>query len=152
MISRRAFMALAASVPATGLLSGAAHAGSPEIYAPGGIAINGYDPVAYFTDGMPVKGVDEFTYEWKGATWRFSSADNRDAFAADPVAYAPRYGGYCAYAVSKGGTASTEPDAWRVHEGRLYLNYSLRVRSIWENDIPGNIAKADVNWPGVLDK
>jgi len=145
-------MALAASAPATVLLSGAARAALPEIFAPDGIAINGYDPVAYFSDAMPVKGVEEFEFEWNGAVWRFSSAENRDVFAADPVAYAPRYGGYCAYAVSRGYTAPTEPAAWTVHEGQLYLNFSLRVRDIWENDIPGYIGKADANWPRVLDE
>ncbi|NNF24928.1 MAG: YHS domain protein, partial [Rhodobacteraceae bacterium] len=73
-------------------------------------------------------------------------------FDADPAAFAPQYGGYCAYAVSKGATATTDPDAWTVHDGRLYLNFSTTVRSIWQEDIPGNIARADANWPGVLDR
>ncbi len=78
------------------------------------------------------------------------SAENKAAYDADPERFSPRYGGYCAYAVSKGATAPTDPDAWTVHEDRLYLNFSVDVRGIWQQDIPGNIARADANWPGVL--
>lgn len=116
----------------------------------GSVAINGYDPVAYF-EGGPVEGSADFTHEWNGATWRFASAENRDKFAADPEAFAPQYGGYCAWAVSQGYTASTDPEAWSVVDGKLYLNYSKSVRSTWEGDIPGNIAKGDANWPSVLN-
>ena len=85
-----------------------------------------------------------------GATWSFASAENRATFAADPEKFAPRYGGYCAWAVSQGYTASIDPDAWRIVDGALYLNYSLAVREEWERDIPGHIASADVNWPRLL--
>ena len=115
-----------------------------------GLAVSGYDPVAYFTAGKPVEGSSDFETEWNGATWRFSSAENLAAFEADPKVYAPQYGGYCAWAVSQGYTASTVPEAWRIVDGKLYLNYSLSVQSRWEGDIPGNIANADANWPGVL--
>ncbi|MEM8961644.1 MAG: YHS domain-containing (seleno)protein [Acidobacteriota bacterium] len=117
----------------------------------GGVAIKGYDPVAYFTDSQAVKGDKQHTFSWQGANWHFASAENRDTFAADPEAYAPQYGGYCAYAVSKGNVAGIDPEAWTVHEGKLYLNYSIGVMNKWREDIPGNIAKADANWPGVLD-
>ena len=116
----------------------------------GGTAINGYDPVAYF-DGGPVEGSSDFTHDWNGATWRFASAENRDRFAADPEAFAPQYGGYCAWAVAQGYTASTDPEAWSVVDGKLYLNYSKSVQAQWEGDIPGNIAKGDANWPSVLE-
>ncbi len=151
MIPRRAFLAIAAVSASAGLLAVAVRAEEPQVYATDGVAINGYDPVAYFTEGAPVKGSEQITHEWNGATWQFASAENRDAFAADPDAHAPQYGGYCAYAVSRGYIATTDPDAWTVHDGRLYLNYSLRVRRQWERDIPGNIEKGDANWPGVLD-
>ena len=82
-----------------------------------------------------------------GAAWRFANAANRDAFAADPEAYAPQFGGYCAWAVSEGYTASTVPEAWRIVDGKLYLNYSRRIQSRWERDIPGNIARGTANWP-----
>lgn len=115
------------------------------------LAVSGYDPVAYFREGKPVEGSSNHQFEWNGATWRFASAENLAAFEADPEAFAPRYGGYCAWAVSQGYTASTDPTAWRIVDGRLYLNYSHAVQRRWAQDIPGNIAKADGNWPAVLD-
>jgi YHS domain-containing protein len=118
-------------------------------YTSGGVAIEGTDPVAYFTEGRPVEGSAEFSHQHAGVTWHFASAANRDAFAADPDRYAPQYGGYCAWAVSQGYTASTVPEAWRIEDGKLYLNYSKGVQSRWERDIPGHIAKADANWPGL---
>ncbi|MGD1924778.1 MAG: YHS domain-containing (seleno)protein [Paracoccaceae bacterium] len=116
-----------------------------------GTAIDGTDPVAYFTEGRPVEGSSDFTHEWNGAVWRFSSAENRDLFIADPAKYAPQYGGYCAWAVSQGYTASTDPDAWKIVDGKLYLNYNKDVQSTWEEDIPGHIASGDANWPKVLE-
>ena len=86
-----------------------------------------------------------------GATFKFASAENRDIFRANPSNYAPQYGGYCAYAVSKGSTASTEPDAWNIVGDKLYLNYSLGIEKRWRKDIPGHIKAADENWPGVLN-
>ena len=115
-----------------------------------GGAIRGYDPVAYHTDGKPVAGKRAHRVEWKGATWSFASAGNKALFEGDPEKYAPRYGGYCAWAVSQGYTASIDPDAWSIVDGKLYLNYSLGVRDQWSQDIPGNIAKGDVNWPKLL--
>lgn len=115
-----------------------------------GGAIRGYDPVAYHTDGKPVAGKRAHRVEWKGATWSFASAENKALFEGDPEKYAPRYGGYCAWAVSQGYTASIDPDAWSIVDGKLYLNYSLGVRDQWSQDIPGNIAKGDVNWPKLL--
>ena len=115
-----------------------------------GLAIRGTDPVAYFTEGGPVAGSSEFTYTWGNATWQFASAENRDLFAANPEQYAPQYGGFCAWAVSQGYTASIDPDAWRIVDGKLYLNFSRGVQRRWERDIPGNINQADANWPGVL--
>lgn len=117
-----------------------------------GVAIKGYDPVAYFTDMKPVQGSAEFEHLWNGAKWRFASAEHRDLFRADPEGYAPRYGGYCAYAVSQGRTADIDPEAWTVFEGRLYLNLSMEVRGLWEKDIREYIRKADENWPRILGK
>lgn len=114
-------------------------------------AIRGYDPVAYFSEGKPVQGLPEFSHEWNGAQWLFASADNLQRFKQDPERYAPQYGGYCAYAVANGSTATTEPEAWTIVDDRLYLNYSLGVRKTWVKDVPGNIKKADNNWPGVLN-
>jgi YHS domain-containing protein len=117
-----------------------------------GAAIRGYDPVAYFTEGKPVEGSRKFSHEWKGATWRFATAANRDAFAAAPEKYAPQFGGYCAYGVANGYTVSTVPEAWTIVEGKLYLNYSLGVRADWLKDVPGYIGKANANWPRALER
>ncbi len=111
------------------------------------VALHGYDPVAYFTDGRPVPGDLRYTHFWNGANWVFSSEANRVRFAADPGAFAPRYDGYCAYAASLGYIAPGDPQAWRIVDGGLYLNFSARARELWELDIPGNIAKAEQNWP-----
>ena len=115
-----------------------------------GIAINGYDPVAYFIEGRPVEGSDKYSTSWNGATWHFSSAANKIKFAAMPEKFAPQYGGYCAFAVSYGSTATTVPEAWSVVDGKLYLNNSLGVRSRWNTDQSGYISKANQNWPKVL--
>ena len=124
-----------------------AQASPVPVFAENGVAIRGADPVAYFTVGQPVQGSEQFTHTWQGATWQFSSAENRDLFIANPQQYAPQYGGFCAYAVAQGYTAPIEPEAWSIVNGKLYLNFNLSVRQRWEGDIPGYIAKADQNWP-----
>jgi len=116
----------------------------------GNVAIEGYDPVAYFTDGKPVEGSKKFVQEWKGAVWRFASAEHRDLFAADPEKYAPQYGGYCAWAVSQGYTAGIDPDAWTIRDGKLYLNYSLEIQQKWLADVEKRIEEGDRNWPKLL--
>jgi YHS domain-containing protein len=115
----------------------------------GSKAIKGYDPVAYFTEGKPVKGAKQFTYKWKDATWYFSTAENLAAFMDDPEKYAPQYGGYCAWAAAQGYTAKIDPEAWKIVDDRLYLNYSKDVQAQWAQDIPGNIVKGDANWPQI---
>ncbi len=132
----------------------AAEAKKPQIYTGflSSAAVGGYDPVAYFQQKRPVKGSSKFSLRHKGATWRFSSQANLDKFRADPAAYAPRYGGYCAWAVSQGYTAKGDPMYWRIVDGKLYLNYNADVQARWERDIPGFIRKADGNWPKVLDE
>jgi YHS domain-containing protein len=117
-----------------------------------GLALKGYDPVAYFTENRPLAGKTEFTAQHEGATYRFASAANRDAFAAAPQKYAPQYGGYCAFGVAGGYKAPIEPEAWTVVDGKLYLNYNRSVRSKWSGDIPGFIRKGDANWPTVRAK
>lgn len=116
------------------------------------LAIYGYDPVAYFSEGKPVEGRAEYTAVHDGATWRFASTAHRDRFAADPAAYAPQYGGFCAFGVAGDYKVKVDPTAWRIVEGKLYLNYDARVQRRWVADIPGFIAKAGVNWPGLRGK
>ena len=118
----------------------------------GGVAIKGYDPVAYFTEQRPVKGSTGFECLWNGAKWQFASAEHRDLFKADPEKYAPKYGGYCAYSVSQGKTADIDPEAWTVFEGRLYLNLNKDVQRLWEKDMVEYIRQADENWPRMLGK
>lgn len=122
------------------------------IFADRGLAIRGYDVVAYFTQGRPTRGQAAFTHQWNGATWRFASASHRDQFAADPTKYAPQYGGFCAWAVSEGYEAPIDPTAWRIVDGKLYLNYNASIQRQWEADIPGRIARGDANWPTVAAK
>ncbi|HMA16052.1 MAG TPA: YHS domain-containing (seleno)protein [Kiloniellaceae bacterium] len=154
-LSRRRFGAavlaggLAAGLIGTGYFATRPAVALEPVFSEGGLAIHGYDPVAYFTEGKPVEGKAEFTHTHEGTEWRFATAANRDAFAADPARYAPQYGGYCAWAVSQGYTASTDPDAWHIEDGKLYLNYSRSVQRDWAKDIPGHIAKGDANWPGL---
>lgn len=143
MITRRTLLALIGATIASPAL-----ANRTEIYkGNNNVAVNGYDVVGYFTDESHVQGLPEFSTDWMGATWQFASAESRDMFAATPEAYAPQYGGYCAYAASKGALASTVPEAWTIVDGKLYLNFSLGVRDLWRRDIAGNIALADGFWP-----
>jgi YHS domain-containing protein len=130
-----------------------AQARSSEVYTGllSSLAVGGYDTVAYFKAGRPVLGKAEFATEYKGATWRFSSKENLDAFKATPAAYAPQYGGYCSWAIAQNYTASGDPLVWKIVNGRLYLNYDQSVQAKWEKDIPGFIASANKNWPGALD-
>lgn len=142
------FMIVAAAV-----LAAPAHAAKDPVYTGlfSTVAVSGYDPVAYFREGKPVEGSSAFEAEHEGYTYRFSNQANLDDFNADPAAFAPQYGGYCAWAVSQGYTASADPDNWTIVDGKLYLNYNDDVQSTWETDIPGFIEKADGNWPKVLE-
>ena len=151
MTTRRLFLSALGAAPLALALSRPARAETPPVYAEDGVAIDGTDAVAYFTEGRPVAGRPEHALVWRGATWRFSSEENRAAFEADPERYAPQYGGWCAWAVAEGYTASTVPEAWEIVDGKLYLNFSRGVQRRWARDIPGNIARADANWPRVLE-
>lgn len=126
----------------------------PAIYTQGKeqLALNGYDSVAYFRVGKPVKGDAQFKAKHNGVTWYFSSADNRDLFIGEPAKYAPQYGGYCAWAVSEGYTASADPNVWKIVDNKLYVNYNAAVGANWAKDTARNISRADKNWPKVLEK
>jgi len=115
-----------------------------------GVAIGGYDAVAYFTLGEAVAGDPQFSTSYEGANWHFSSQENLDMFVTNPENYAPQYGGYCAFAAAKGALAKGDPEAWTIYEGKLYLNFSKSVRDIWQQDIPGNIEKANANFENLL--
>lgn len=115
-----------------------------------GVAIHGYDVVAYYKDSKPVKGNENFQHTWNGSKWYFSSEENRKAFAETPEKYAPQYGGYCAYAASRNYIYDADPNFWKIVNGKLYLNYNNDAKKEWEKDVPGNIQKGDANWPELL--
>lgn len=115
------------------------------------LAVGGYDTVAYFKQGKPVEGKAAFSTKYKAATWQFSSKENLDAFVANPTAFAPQYGGYCAWAIAQNYTASGDPQVWTIVQGKLYLNYNRDVLATWLKDVPGHIASGNKNWPGALD-
>lgn len=119
-------------------------------YEPSGIAIRGYDTVAYFTQGEPMPGSASFSAQWEGATWLFASQENLDLFNAEPTRYAPQYGGYCAYGVAKGGLVKIEPENWTIIDDKLYLNYDTKVQGLWEKDTAGFIEQADSKFEMLL--
>jgi hypothetical protein len=121
-----------------------------------GRALQGYDPVAYFVQGKAVPGSPEFEYRWNGATWEFSSDENRSLFRSDTRSgadkYIPAYGGYCAFGMAEGYVSDIDPKVWTVFGGKLYLAHDPQVKQKWEKDIPGNVERANINWPAALDK
>ncbi len=147
MPSRRQFILALAAAALAPALPLAAHA--QAVFTEDGLALRGHDPVAYFTEGAPRRGLAEYAHEWQGAEWRFASAENRAAFVADPDAFAPQFGGYCAWAVAEGYLAPVDPNAWAIVDGRLYLNFNARIQRRWERDIPGNLRRANTNWPAL---
>jgi YHS domain-containing protein len=151
-IKRRTIVLVALTAISVSMLLPGVAAAKSEIYQNWrGLAIKGYDPVAFHKEGKAVKGSSSYELNWKDAKWRFASAENKDLFESNPEQYAPRYGGYCAWAVSQGYTASVDPkNAWNIVDDRLYLNYNAEIKEKWEQDIPRHIQKADANWPGVL--
>lgn len=111
-----------------------------------GVALKGFDAVAYFAAEKAVQGNSTYEFAWNGAKWLFSNAENLERFSQNPEAYAPQFGGYCSFAVSKGYTADGDPTAWKIVDGKLYLNYNQDVKETWENHQPDNINKAEDNW------
>jgi YHS domain-containing protein len=111
-----------------------------------GLALRGYDAVAYFAVDKAVEGSPKYEYVWQGAKWLFSSVENLEKFKAAPESYAPEFGGYCSFAVSNGYTADGDPNAWKIVDGKLYLNYSPEVRTMWEKEQSERIKKGEQNW------
>ncbi|MFD2523381.1 YHS domain-containing (seleno)protein [Emticicia soli] len=127
--------------------TGSIFAQEKAFYEKNGVAINGYDPVAYFTESKAIEGKEAFSFVWNETKWLFSSQQNLDAFKANPAKYAPQYGGFCAFGVSEKHKSPTDPDAWTIVDDKLYLNYSKKVKELWSKDIPNRIQKANDNWP-----
>ncbi len=117
-----------------------------------GLALQGYDPVAYFTEGAPTKGSWKITSSYNDATYRFATEEHKAAFEADPEAYLPEYGGYCAFGAAMGFKFDGDPNHWKIVDGELFLNISQDVQERWVADIPGFIEKADANWTNIADK
>ncbi len=149
--SRRKFLVagIAAGFCSRLAIGGPAFAGGTEVpfsVDDDRVAIQGYDTVAYFTDGKPTKGNPAFESEWLGAKWRFATAEHRDLFASRPDTYAPRFGGYCAMGMTAGVKYTPDPEAWAVVDGKLYLNADKATRAEWEKDTTGNTQKAEEQW------
>ena len=117
-----------------------------------GIALKGYDPVAYFSESAARPGSSSFTATHQGATYQFASAANRDAFKANPDKYAPAYGGFCAMGVALDKKLDGDPQVWRVIDGKLYLNVNKDVQVHWLKDVPGNLKTAEAKWPQIRNK
>ncbi len=115
------------------------------------LALRGYDPVSYFTDGKPMEGSIDITAEHNGAVYRFTSEEHKAMFEGDPDKYAPQYGGYCAFGLAQGFKFDGDPNVWKIVDDKLYLNLSPKVSEIWQEDVPGNIGKADGKWTEVKD-
>ncbi|WP_316838697.1 YHS domain-containing (seleno)protein [Pedobacter gandavensis] len=135
-----------------GFISTAAQAQKSEIFAPSGKAIKGFDPVAFFTEGMAVKGQDSLSYDWKGAKWMFATRKNMEQFKSEPTRFAPQYGGYCAYGTSGGYKAPTQTETWTIVNDKLYFNYNKKVKENWTKDQSALIEKADILWPQIKEK
>lgn len=148
-LTRRAAIAVLAVLAPAAVLAGPK---SPEIYTDmHGRALKGYDAVAYHLERRPVKGAEAFAYDWKGATWLFSSAENRERFMADPDRWAPQYGGYCAWAVARDRLAPVNPTIFRIFDDKLYLNLNMKVHKDWLGKHQAYIVRADEKWPGILE-
>jgi YHS domain-containing protein len=141
--------ALAAALAPLPAVAAAAPAPMVNVDA-AGLAMRGYDPVAFFTDGKPVQGNPQHRQLWNGATWRFSTAASLEAFRSAPERYAPQFGGYCAWAVSQHYLAPGDPNFWKIVGGKLYLNANARAKELWEADQAAAIARGIANWPNVL--
>jgi YHS domain-containing protein len=150
-LNRRQFFAAAIGIAALATFPNLALAKKPIVYTGivAGVGAGGYDVVSY-RNGGPKKGSATFSASYNGARWYFTSAENLKTFQASPAKYAPAYGGYCAYAVANGVTAKGDPLLWKIVGGRLYLNLNKQAQKRWTDDIPGNIASGNANWPKVL--
>ena len=154
--TRRFVIATALSAPLVKLLPRGGVAGPaadgdlPEridpVFTRGGAALSGCDPVAYFAEGRPVSGVAEYRLRWRNAVWKFANDENRRAFEMNPLGYAPVFGGYCAYALAHGEAHEASPDAWTIHEGRLYVKFDISTRVLWRRDISRFIGQAEQHW------
>ncbi|WP_342076219.1 YHS domain-containing (seleno)protein [Yoonia sp. SS1-5] len=144
MMTRRHMLALIASTP---LMTRPAYAGPSRVYSKNGFAIHGIDPVAYFARGAAVPGSMAHRLVWHGATWLFVDRSHRLTFEMNPKAFAPQYGGYCAMGMARGEVIPSDPEAWMLHDGKLFLNHSAQALSAWSTDVEANMSLANDHWP-----
>lgn len=149
---RRMILTLVLGLPLAMTLTIAVRADEKRVMQIDGYAIGGYDAVAYFREGKPVKGSPDHALMWRGATWLFATADAMSAFEMNPKAYAPQFGGYCAYAIAEGDVLTADPTIFAVEGGRLYLNHDFAAHSAWISDFQGNRSRAEANWPDILQR
>lgn len=140
-----------ATLPLVGADGAAPAKAGPVNLEGGGVAIAGFDPVAYFIDGRATPGRPDIAAEHGGAAYRFASDANRTAFLADPERYLPQYGGYCAFGLARGYKAVIDPKAFTIAGGKLYLNYNVAIQDQWRRQQAADIRRADANWPKVKD-
>lgn len=143
--SAAGFAPVAGAVDEVNVARGLSIVGAP-------LALHGYDPVAYFTQGKPVRGQDSITVVHEGAAYRFSNAEHQKLFKADPARYAPQFGGYCAFGVAIEKKFDGDPLMWTVRNDRLYLNLNPEIQATFSKDVPGNIGKAEKNWSRIKSK
>ena len=128
------------------------YAQKSPVYAPDGVALKGYDPVAFFTQAKPVQGSADYSFTWEGVNWFFVDKTNLESFKKLPSKYAPQYGGYCAYGTSKGHKAPTQPDTWTIVDNKLYFNYNSKVKEMWLKNQTALIDSANRIWPVIMNK
>jgi hypothetical protein len=138
------FMLVTVLLVATGLVKA-----QGPFFEKDSLAILGYDPVAYFTQGKAVKGDPGISYRWQRVTWLFSSPEHRTSFIGAPERYAPQFGGFCAYGASEEHLSPTDPEAWTIHQNKLYLNYSKKVKNLWPPDTTKRIPAAEAYWKNI---
>jgi YHS domain-containing protein len=154
MLSKRTIIALATAIALTaGAAVMPAAAAGPDVNATiTGLALRGYDPVAYFTDGKPIPGDYRITARYNEATYRFASQEHKILFETDPVKYLPQYGGFCAFGASQGVKVDGDPAVWKIVDDKLYLNLAPPVYDRWSENIPGYVKSANDNWPSLKEK
>jgi hypothetical protein len=148
-VTKRAFGGTLSGILLTVVLVMTTIAGDPQKMinsGPDGVAIKGYDTVAYFTENQSIQGKSDFAYSWRDVEWHFTNSNHRNLFIADPERYAPQYGGFCANAMSKGKVAIADPEAWTIVDEKLYIKFNFVSRDKWRKDIASRIKKADKNW------
>ena len=137
-------------LPALMLALPASARATPGVNHRAGVALRGFDTVAWFSESRPRRGIAVHGAMWRGVAWHFASAETLARFEAQPEAFAPAFGGFCAFGVARGYKVDIDPEAWHIRADRLYLNYDRGVQRQWLRDMPGYITAAEANWPRLM--